>query len=93
MKKISDDKIKKILELRKKGMSYEKIARELNLSTLTVVGYCKPETRKKILERSRKHVKKLYEKDRAKYSYYMIKSLSKHLTNELKERLKKEVFS
>ena len=42
-RKVTPQMIKKMKALRKKGLSYGKIARELNLGTMTVYNYLKKE--------------------------------------------------
>ncbi|MEM5815779.1 MAG: hypothetical protein QXL14_01910 [Candidatus Aenigmatarchaeota archaeon] len=85
--KLQEEKIKKIIELRKQGLSYSRIARELGISELTVSLYCNPEKRKKHYQRSKVYQKKLYKEDNERYSYYMARYFSKKLGIEYLKKL------
>jgi predicted transcriptional regulator len=57
-KKISEEKVKEIKELRQKGYTYEKIAETLGISQQTVGYYCNPQTYEKFCKRQRQYYEK-----------------------------------
>lgn len=93
MKKINEELKRKIFEMRKMGMSYEKIARELNLSEPTVAFLFNESRKLKAYERSKKYFKKAYENNKERFFYYTVKSLIKKLSDEHKRDILNQLQS
>lgn len=58
MRRLSEEKINKIIELKNQGKSYKEIAEIVNVCYDTVVFYCNPEARKKRYESIRNYLRR-----------------------------------
>jgi DNA-binding transcriptional MerR regulator len=104
MRRLDEETVKKILRLRKIGLSYKKIAEIVGINWQTVMYYCNPASRKSANQRAREYLKRHREevnkrrrewRKRNKIKYYLsvLKSTIKKLPKEKIEELKEIVES